>query len=370
MARVAIVLSEVEVEVAGLAIKFQMYENSQEFEIESTCIPDVSIQACIKSLRDYSRERTAKRRPRVDLGLIFTDSEKFVWEYNALGVFITDMGSYYNVSFMANASVGMQPDDVRDIVLSHIQNTGLYVRRIIPDGVEFPLIESDGWRGWSIELKLSPKSACTFHELFSIRSGICQEIFLPSRELTSPYLILRAIQSSGASVLLGASESEILDVKSAAYDLKKVDEPRWKLELAQDVAQFANAASGGLLLIGYRTKKVNGIDIIEKVTPVQHAPTRLQAYADVLKYRIHPPIGGVKIGSLPVEGNELIYVYVPAQPEENKPYVITGALVDDCYVSTGISIVRRQGDSCIPVTAQEIHAALVVGRARIRGAQK
>lgn len=235
------------------------------------------------------------------------------------------------------------------------------------DNSEHPLIESDGWRGWVIELRLKLKSENTFEQLLRLRSRISQEIFLPNEKLTTPYLILRAIQAGRIDVLLGKAESEVLDVKSAAYDLKDVEETRWKLELAQDVAQFANGPAGGLLLIGYRTRKINGIDIIQKVTPVQPRPTRLQSYSDVLKSRIHPPISGIQIGSIPVDGNEIIYFYIPAQPEENKPYVISGAVIDDFCVSTGISIVRRQGDACIPITAEEIHAALVIGRALIRG---
>ena len=162
-------------------------------------------------------------------------------------------------------------------------------------------------------------------------------------------------------------ESEFLEVKSSAYDLKNVDEARWKLELAQDVAQFANAPCGGLLLIGYRTKNVDGIDIIQSITAVQHKATRLQVYGDVLKSRIHPPIAGLEIGYIPVDKTEIIYFYVPIQPEENKPYIISGAIIEDCYCSTGISIMRRQGDKSIPITAQEIHAALVIGRALIQG---
>jgi predicted HTH transcriptional regulator len=175
------------------------------------------------------------------------------------------------------------------------------------------------------------------------------------------------IQSGRTDALIGKNETEFLEVKSTAYDLRNVDESQWKLELAKDVTQFANARNGGLLLIGYRTKNINGFDVIQRKTPVQPKAARLQTYKDVLKSRIHPPISSLQIGSIPVGRNEVIYFYIPPQPEENKPYIISGSIMDGCYDSNGISIVRRQGDASIPVTAQEIHAALVVGRTLIRG---
>jgi hypothetical protein len=202
-----------------------------------------------------------------------------------------------------------------------------------------------------------------------MRRDVCQEVFLPSAELSSPYMILRAIQFGRLDMLLGTPESEILDAKSFAYDLKQGDEAAWKIELSQDVAQFANA-HGGLLLIGYHTKRQNGLDLIDRLTPVQPKPTRLQSYADILKAHIHPPISGLQLGSVPIAGNEIIYLYVPPQPEESKPFLVTGAFLDGCHIPSGISIVRRQGDGCVHVSAQEIHAAIVAGRAFIRGAAR
>jgi hypothetical protein len=74
------------------------------------------------------------------------------------------------------------------------------------------------------------------------------------------------------------------------------------------------------LLIGYHTKRQNGIDLIDKLTPVQPKATRLQSYADILKAHIHPPISGLRLGSIPIAGNEIIYFYIPPQPEESKPF--------------------------------------------------
>jgi hypothetical protein len=357
---------EVDIEIVGQNVAFDVYSNESEFEAYSSDLADLAITDCIRSLRRYTRSRTGKQRPKVDLGIELVDSEKNFWDQTIFGIYVTGRRSHCDLQFVANASVGMQYDEVLNIISSQIEGTDFPFSELHHDK-EFLLIESDGWRGWTIDLTLPITSKTTFGQLFRLRSRIGQEVFLPSESLTTPFLILRAIQSGRIDALLGKPESEVLDVKSMAYDLKNVDESRWKPELAQDVAQFANASTGGLLLLGYRTKRIDGLDIIQKITPVQHKDSRLQAYGDVLKSRIHPPISGLQIGSVPAGENEIIYIYVPPQPEESRPYIISGALIDDHYVSTGISIVRRQGDSCIPVKAEEIHAALVIGRALIRG---
>jgi hypothetical protein len=361
-------LKEIEIKIDGRPISFALYNNNLEYEIDSGDLGAVSISACMKALQKHSRILTAKQRPRVDLTVRIADSEKRFWEQTVFGIYVTLKRSHYDLEFIVNAAVGMQDDAVQDLVSSIIQGTEFSVSKVRNDRTDSPLIEGDGWRGWVINLRIRLNTTSTFEQFLKLRSRISQEVFLPSEKLTSPYLILRAIQSGRAESLVGKTESDSLEVKSTAYDLKNVNEPLWKLELAQDVAQFANAPGGGILLIGYRTKSIDGTDVIQKITAVQHKTTRLQVYSDVLKYRIHPPIGGLQIGRAPWQDNtEIIYFYVPAQPEENKPYIISGASIDDCYCSTGISIVRRQGDASIPVTAQEIHAALVLGRAIIQG---
>lgn len=55
-------------------------------------------------------------------------------------------------------------------------------------------------------------------------------------------------------------------------------------------------------------------------------------------------------------------VDIPPQPEEIKPFLVSGAIVDGAF----ISIVRRRGEGSVPTTAQEMHSTLVAGRALLR----
>jgi hypothetical protein len=138
--------------------------------------------------------------------------------------------SHIDLQFTANSAVGAHHADVQDIVQSHLQGTDFLLREIRSANFEQPAIESDGYRTWTLDMRLPLRSAVTFQELLYMRRGVCQEVFLPSSELSSPYMILRAIQFGRLDTLIGTPESEILDAKSCAYDLKNGNEAAWKIE--------------------------------------------------------------------------------------------------------------------------------------------
>jgi hypothetical protein len=70
---------------------------------------------------------------------------------------------------------------------------------------------------------------------------------------------LQVLRANHPDALLGQPESVYLDVKQSHYDLTTA---HGEIELAQDVARFANAEHGGLLVIGMRGKKVPGGEVI------------------------------------------------------------------------------------------------------------
>jgi hypothetical protein len=67
-----------------------------------------------------------------------------------------------------------------------------------------------------------------------------------------------ALQLGRPDSLIGAPESSWLEVESQDYFLSSAAE---RIKLAQDVARFANA-EGGLLVLGLRTSQSNGVDVI------------------------------------------------------------------------------------------------------------
>ena len=65
----------------------------------------------------------------------------------------------------------------------------------------------------------------------------------------------------------------------------------------------------------------------------------------------------------------LVLLDIPPQPEELKPFLVHGAIVDGRVEGAFISIVRRRGESSIPITAPMIHSTLAAGRALLRGGE-
>jgi hypothetical protein len=77
-----------------------------------------------------------------------------------------------------------------------------------------------------------------------------------------------ALHAGRVADLLGLAECGWLDVKAGIYQL---DDPAKSLELAKDVSAFANAKSGGMILVGYATRKEHGEEFLAEVRPVPRA---------------------------------------------------------------------------------------------------
>lgn len=62
----------------------------------------------------------------------------------------------------------------------------------------------------------------------------------------------------------------------------------------------------------------------------------------------------------------VLLVEVPSQPEFNKPYLVTGAILDDKVKGDFLSVVQRRDDGSEPTKAATIHSWIVTGRALIQ----
>jgi hypothetical protein len=172
----------------------------------------------------------------------------------------------------------------------------------------------------------------------------------------------RLLEGGRADLLIGMEESSWLEVKSGPYYLKQ---DAGKIELAQDVARFANSV-GGILIVGLKTK--GNPEVIDRVTPVNLSLIRPQQYRGILDGRVFPPVEGLEIKVAKVGSDQgVLYVVVPLQPEELKPFLVHGAIAAGKVEGAFISIVRRRGEASIPTTAPAIHSMLAAGRALLRG---
>jgi hypothetical protein len=171
------------------------------------------------------------------------------------------------------------------------------------------------------------------------------------------------IRAGHANVLIGQPEGHWLEVKRQHYDLS-VD--AGKIKLAESVSRFCNAEEGGLVVYGMASKKVPN-DEIHRICPLPRDKAMLGRYRRTLRDHLHPPPDNLRIEAVDIpDDGMLILIDVPPQPEELKPFLVHGAVVDGKVEGAFISIVRRQGDETIPITAKAIHSTLAAGRALLR----
>ena len=183
--------------------------------------------------------------------------------------------------------------------------------------------------------------------------------------------IVSVLRGGHVDVLVGMRESGYLEIKSSQYNINAPGRSaeRQKIELAQDVARFANGDTDAVLVLGYAEGKSTGVSRVGRVVPIDLAKFDVGQYQAVLDSKIIPSITGlviekVQVGSDPNSG--VVFIYVPRQPEEMQPYLVQGAIVGDKLEGAFFSIVQRRGEASITVNASQIHGYIVAGKAFLR----
>lgn len=219
---------------------------------------------------------------------------------------------------------------------------------------------------WFAEVVLGPAThGRTVAEVFDI--AVQAEVLLAaasSGDLTLT-TTLELLRGGHVEALLGRSEGPWLDVKSQDYDLSKTSD-RGKISLAMDVAKFANGEAGGLIAVGFATKKKDGSETITRVTPVRPLQRGTAQHVKAIDNRVFPPVDGLQVEEVVVGDGSVVLIRIPPQPEESKPFLVQGAIVGEKVEGAFISIVRRRGEDSIPASAASIHSTLAAGRALLR----
>ena len=146
-----------------------------------------------------------------------------------------------------------------------------------------------------------------------------------------------------------------LDVKGGIYDLSD----RVKAEeLAKDVAEFANAKTGGLLLVGFGTRKDYDGEIIDELRPVPRALVDLDQHRKLIRERVLPPLRNLTVDWIDC-GNDagVLVIDVPAQPPACLPYVVKGSTRSRDSVAVPI----REGDATAWLPQAEVQRLLAAG---------
>ncbi|MFF3276343.1 helix-turn-helix domain-containing protein [Streptomyces chrestomyceticus] len=179
----------------------------------------------------------------------------------------------------------------------------------------------------------------------------------------TPAEVLHAVRHGLIDILKGElREGECFDAK----EFLDLSQNSAKVEFAKDVAQFANSTDGGLLLVGARTKKLEGgEEVFSKLAPLNKnprltgSPAKLaQAARDVADRYIYPAVSGISIEVIRFRDEEVLIVYIPPQASQLKPFIVHGETVSGKHFGEFFSIPMRRGDSNLPVTPKELHRLL------------
>jgi hypothetical protein len=177
--------------------------------------------------------------------------------------------------------------------------------------------------------------------------------------------VIHLLDCGNGEALIGAPECGIFECKRSLL----IDQERAKLKLAKDVAAMANSEKQGVIVIGLETKTKDEKDYVVKVHPLSAAYKLAKRARRIIDRYVFPPVEGLTVRSCPQAEGDLIYIHVPAQPQELKPFLVGGAFVDGEVEGAIISVPRRRDDDTINLSPASLHAFLAAGYALFRGKQ-
>lgn len=163
----------------------------------------------------------------------------------------------------------------------------------------------------------------------------------------------QAVAAGRLEELLGTGECAWLDAKRLPY---KAGRPADDMELAKDVAAFANG-SGGLLLIGFTTVRQHGREILDALVPLAAGSVDVERYRKLLRGRLCPLVRGLAVDWVPVDDRGgAVVVDVPEQAEASKPFVVSGR-----GDTEGFSVPVRDGDGTHWLAREHVQQLLSLG---------
>jgi len=203
---------------------------------------------------------------------------------------------------------------------------------------------------------LRPRSRVTIGQFTLAGDGLAAVLGAGPLDAES---VLALVAAGRGDLVVGQLESDWLEVKSAAY---RLSEPAQAIEAAQDVARLANG-QGGLLLLGYRTKKRQQEEVVASVAPIPEARAEVRRLRHVVDAHVYPPVPGLRVTFHRLTGVDggVVAILVPRQDAALRPFLVQGTVAAGRVEGAFFSIVARRGDDSVPVVASHVHA-LLAGR--------
>lgn len=178
--------------------------------------------------------------------------------------------------------------------------------------------------------------------------------------------VRQALRDRKFDELLGLRECNWLDVKSGPYQFTR---PSGAEELAKDVAAFANAAGGGLLLIGFKTVADHDSEIISELRPIPRSLVDLDRHRKLIYERIVPTVRELNVEWIVYEGQKgVLCIDIPAQPAGSRPFAVPGPNGGRGNTNeTSVAVPLRVGDGTHWLPKGELQRLLAAGWAATGG---
>jgi hypothetical protein len=168
-----------------------------------------------------------------------------------------------------------------------------------------------------------------------------------------------ALQGGRPAELLGLAECSWLDAKAGVY---RLDDPAKAEELVKDVAGFANARGGGLLLVGFTTRRDHDAEILDGIRPAPRGLVDLDQHRKLIRERVIPSPRGVNVEFINCGAdNGILVIDVPAQPEDRLPFVVPGPTRTAQVSRLSVAVPVREADATIWLPQAELQRLLAAG---------
>lgn len=163
--------------------------------------------------------------------------------------------------------------------------------------------------------------------------------------------------------LIGEFEGQILDAKVQPYSFASGSDA--KREFAKDVAAFANA-SGGCIIVGAETI-VSSLQAGEQITAIKPFPESLfnvDQHDKIIAEWLYPAPSGLIVKWCPDKAthtNGIGVIFIPTQAPEAKPFLLTRTIGDKKITEILLGYAERHLDRTDIKSVVELHHAMRTG---------
>lgn len=223
--------------------------------------------------------------------------------------------------------------------------------------------EKWGWVIWlTLEVPTRRRSVADVLRRADLVAGLIAGGYPAEFDMASAASVIRARHPE---LLIGVFESQWLDAKSSPY---RLDQKGDQYEIAKDVASFANA-DGGLILIGAKTKRRPAGDEINSVNGCVLSDASPAVLRSVVGRRVYPRIEGLRVEQVSLSSKDrgVVLIEIPGQAEAPKPFLVVGTKSGNRVSELGFTYAVREGEGTEAPRIEIIHQLIRAGKAGLDG---